>query len=499
MGETKASVVVGSHYIQEEQEPSKQKRCRLPVIPFVVGVCAAILIVNGVFLLLKDEDCEGESSFAGGVDVVFSNMDLSCGTGELKGRFATKTVYQNRISLANVSDEVEGNYYPNFYEEETCELKKAYFLARHGTRYPTDGSSEEMQVFNFNSDMDFLNEGLLLPVGIEELYLLGKRFKSRYEYLLGEEIVYHPRIYDFNSSAKVRALESAEAFAQGFFESEDNPRPIVAIKSLDEDNDPYLRYYSACDLHEYQEDREDADSNFAKFQALGEKYTPILEEHFASIDFGRDAGSALAYALVLYDSCAFEQAQGCVNENFNDHYTETACELIRNETIIEIMEYLADAEDYYSAGLGDQINLEQSCVIRNEIMDFLSGLSTDGIEEMNFRFGFGHSESIMPLIAHFNFSFYQDSDNVLENNLFTIEKELFTDEVLNRNYRGSIISPLANNLAFEKYECDGEDLLAILHNEIVVFEGSEQEFLEISNFYETECDFEAICKVPEES
>eukprot|EP00924_Labyrinthula_sp_SR-Ha-C_P006022 snap_masked-scaffold_14-processed-gene-11.32-mRNA-1 protein AED:1.00 eAED:1.00 QI:0/-1/0/0/-1/1/1/0/505 len=500
MGTEQAGVVVGGgHYVGEQPKVETKKKSKASFLPYILSVCAVILLLNGILLLMDDESSEDEeTTLVGGVTVEFANQDLSCGLGDLKGRFATKTVYQNRISLADFSDEVEGNSYPTFYDSDTCELKKVYFIARHGTRLPTDGSSEEMQVFNFNNDMDFLDEGLLLPVGIEELYLLGKRFRIRYEYLLGEEISYHPRVFDFNSSAKVRALESAEAFAQGFFESEEDPRPIVAIKSLDEDNDPYLRYHSACALHEFQEDREDAESSFAKIQALGEKYSPILEEHFADVEFGRDGGSVLEYAIVLYNACPYEQAQGCVNENFNENYDESACEMLQNETIIEILEYLADAEDYYYAGLGDQINMDQSCIMRNEIIDFLNGLSNDEIEEMNFRFGFGHSETLLPLIAHFNFSFYQDADDVLENNLFTVEKELFTDEVLNRNYRSSVISPLANNLAFEKYECNGEELLAILHNEIVVFEGTEAEFLEISNFYETECDFEAICEAPEE-
>eukprot|EP00924_Labyrinthula_sp_SR-Ha-C_P014463 maker-scaffold_95-snap-gene-0.26-mRNA-1 protein AED:0.03 eAED:0.06 QI:93/0.5/0.33/1/1/1/3/0/522 len=487
MSKEKEDVIL-AHYtgnvVKPEEETKTKSDTQVKFLSAALAVCFVALIVTSALLISKDDSSSTTeiSSFAG-INVQLSGQDLSCGTGEYYNRFATKNIYQNRLRMDELSDEVDGNYYPTFLESsETCELKKVYFLSRHGTRLPTDGSAEEMQAFNFNNDMVFLDEGLLLPLGKEELYLTGKRFRERYEFLLDTEIEYHPRVYDFNSSAKVRALESAESFAQGFLESESNPRPVVAIKSLDQDSDPFLRFHSGCALKEFEEDREDANSSFAKLQALGEKYSPILEEHFADLDFDRNAGSIIEFATVLYTACPYEQAQGCVNENFNTGFTETACELILNETIIEIMEYLADAEDYYYGALGDQINLDQSCMLRNEIIDFLDGLSTDGIEEMNFRFAFAHAETLLPLMAHFNFSIYQDGNGVLENNIFTVESDLFSEEILHRNFRTSAVSPLGNNLAFEKYECDGEELLAILHNEIVVYEGTQEEFF-LKNSY----------------
>ena len=70
--------------------------------------------------------------------------------------------------------------------------------------------------------------------------IIGSRLRLRFPAVFSSP--YHPRVYDFKSSAKLRALESGSACAQGLFPGLKH----LAMPSLDVDQDPLLRFHKAC-------------------------------------------------------------------------------------------------------------------------------------------------------------------------------------------------------------------------------------------------------------
>ncbi|CAJ0832111.1 12355_t:CDS:2, partial [Entrophospora sp. SA101] len=108
---------------------------------------------------------------------------------------------------------------------DKCELIQLQLVARHGTRNPTFGDIKKFDSLvekltntqqNWSHPYHYSQAGLLVAKGEEELYLLGKRSRSRYK-KFWQNITYDPNIIKFQSSSVARTGQSGIAYSLGLF------------------------------------------------------------------------------------------------------------------------------------------------------------------------------------------------------------------------------------------------------------------------------------------
>lgn len=112
---------------------------------------------------------------------------------------------------------------------EQCRVKQVNILSRHGSRYPTAGSSllkfaEKLRTTKFNAtgSLSFLNdwvyglgEAVLVPIGKQQLYDSGVLASMQYGGLYDHKDIKDKLV--FRTTSQRRMTESALAFLEGFF------------------------------------------------------------------------------------------------------------------------------------------------------------------------------------------------------------------------------------------------------------------------------------------
>lgn len=175
-------------------------------------------------------------------------------------KFSTKTAYEwahpdnyvNYVKNELSSVQVDGL---------KCPASQISFVARHGSRYPSDGVTEKIYDLydkingNMNKDTnpEFVNwpdlkvfpihvAGLLVQRGKEELNDLGIRLSGKLsDLLIDQGHDQFPKRFAFRSSLSERAQTSAKAFFEGMLEAR-NITASIDLKS----NDTLVKFYKKC-------------------------------------------------------------------------------------------------------------------------------------------------------------------------------------------------------------------------------------------------------------
>ncbi len=167
--------------------------------------------------------------------------------------FATKTAYD--ISFSDADRKARESVWSH-RPDDGCHPVQISMVIRHGTRYPSSGDT--VNAVNLmqriagkitNPELIHINEWevpfqqfqprALSPVGVRELYQLGKRIRSGMNDLFSscpeEHILLQSSSYD-------RAIDSSKAFKDGFIADRHKEIPLDI-------RDDILRYYDDCPKH----------------------------------------------------------------------------------------------------------------------------------------------------------------------------------------------------------------------------------------------------------
>lgn len=166
--------------------------------------------------------------------------------------------------------------------------------------------------------------------------------------------------------------------------------------------------------------------------------------------------------------------------------SEHFCQLFE-ESDAKIFEYVNDLSDYWTKGYGNSINYQIACPL---LKDIFRDLET---ENGKASLRFAHAETILPLTSLLGL--YKDD--------FVLRWNSSADEIENRKWRTSQISPFAANYAFVLINCSNSQKVSLFHNEKQVhIPGCSELYCDIQELREIwkdslDCDFNSLCGISE--
>lgn len=288
------------------------------------------------------------------------------------------------------------------------------------------------------------DDSLLTQSGEQEMMGLGQRWSKRLGYLM------------INISQEVgftdtqRTIESARHFVTGFggenVDMSDLPPPIA--------NQELLNFWSIC----------------GRYRSLVKQKLKIGERHFTAFTLPGIKGlvtavnrrlgysnNTLSFKAVdlMWDMCRFELSFYYEGSNkAPEMYPWCA---VFTETDMKMLEDNEDLYYYYKDGYPFNITLDMTRVLLHDLLSSVNASSN--------RFYFGHSETIIPLLARLGIA-KDDPPLSLEN--------LPQD----RTWRTSLIGGESSNLVVVGYQCEGRKKLKFYLNERPVsIEGCDEDHL----------------------
>ncbi|XP_060852702.1 multiple inositol polyphosphate phosphatase 1-like [Rhopalosiphum padi] len=350
--------------------------------------------------------------------------------------FASKTAYSYVSSKQN-------------YTQPNCKTLQLWLLSRHGTRHP--GSDTINKISNLNEYKNNLtnnsnlckedfeaiktwifnltekDEDRLNTQGVNDLLSLGSRLQSLYKDIFNQP--YNPNIYRVLSSPKERSKDSAFYFLKSAFNV--NVTDIPLINS----DDIKLNISKFENKHDNKE--------FKKF-----RYSTHMQEVVVRVSkiLGLDRNLTYNTIKAMYDSCRFERSV-----NLNSHPAWCA---VFSQKDLEVFEYDEDLKYYYLNGYGDSYNERLGCPIVKDLMNNFKYKSQTQLGPKGV-FYFGHSSNVFSAIVRLGFA--RDTSPLLSSNF---------EDMRNRKWKTSYLSPFASNLMAVLYECHGVKKVTFFINEV---------------------------------
>lgn len=359
------------------------------------------------------------------------------------GMFGTKSTYET-----NRGRQIDANV-------SSCNPSRFWLLSRHGTRLPskTDlgkifehnerlhrdilknfeagrtslcaADIELIRNWRFDPNITLEREQYLTDAGWNELQGLAQRYQEAFPTVLSN--VYSPNDYFFRTTYKQRTLASLRAFADGLFgfngfervHFEEVPTP-----------DLLLRPHDSCEFYD-EAIREDVEQE--EFLE-GPEYQEMITQVSAKLGFHGSHQLRAVELETLATICKFEQI-------WNINVTSPLCAAfsVANH---QVLEYYEDLDYYYRVGYGytafRRLFENMNCHLMQDMLRFLqSNNSSDHKARI-----FSTHSTILQLIL-VTFSAFEDETPLTRHN--------FAQQTF-RQWKSSLVAPMATNLAVIRYE-----------------------------------------------
>ncbi|RLN69061.1 hypothetical protein BBJ28_00006661 [Nothophytophthora sp. Chile5] len=274
----------------------------------------------------------------------------------------------------------------------------------------------------------------LADAGVAELIAMGQRLHAR---LAGVS----PSHFDaskfaFEHTWKIRTRQSAEAFAFGFF---DGLQPVF-YDTAPIGDDQVLRFFDNCPAFEMQiEQNKSATIEHRKYRDSEQ-----MMKNLAT--FRRLSGFPNATQKDLeaaYAGCAFDVAVRGVLDQW--------CALFDDEMLLA-MDYFQDLKHFYRKSHGHALAFEIAAPLLQDLFHSMKQ-RVDGSSAVEGHFRFAHAETILPLAALLNVSYFDRHASDREGH-FRADTPL--ELALQRKFKSSTLAPFAANIGFVLYECAAE-------------------------------------------
>ncbi|GAM28312.1 hypothetical protein SAMD00019534_114880 [Acytostelium subglobosum LB1] len=351
-----------------------------------------------------------------------------------------------------------------------CQLGRIDLLARHGSRNPVASNiasletlsttlqpyaaniTEQYQwILNWTVPYPVDEAGLLILQGQYEHYNISKRFLQRQP---GYFQPYQPFIYDLSATCVSRTGISGGSFMYGLFENVGQLGPqrfqpvFIDIQSCDQDN--LLRFFDTCQSYNTLIDLGDINDNeVAKYNNL--TFGTVSNNIATKLGLQNIMDPTNKLVSNMYQACSYDLSI------FN--ITDRWCSLFSEEDILTL-EYSQDLSNYWMKSYG---YLNNYIIASSLFQDMISGLdqyiANPTANNATNAMRFAHAETVIPFVTLLGL--YQDP--------FKLTANLTAQQISNRLWRSSIISPYAANIAFYLFNCgDDQYKIRVDHNEVGV-------------------------------
>eukprot|EP00794_Sanderia_malayensis_P000273 gene274-897_t len=340
------------------------------------------------------------------------------------------------------------------------------FLFRHGTRFPgkkdirsfkalektineamktSTGISQKVKVkFPWKNPFEMAGEKQLSETGDDELYDIGRRYAMKYPAILAKPFA--AESFTFQSTCKSRCSQSAFAFAMAYFKGKGHLTHLrqafiniadsaifqpVPILNKDCDDDFVLRFYDNCP--KYVKEIEDNSSTLLQMDEFskGTHVSSVLQLVRERLGLNKSTEIDFKTVFAMYKSCAF--AISILGKTLSSGWCT-----VFDSASFQVMEYVMDLKTYYESGPFYPLTSSISCELVKDIIDTLSDNLKLGV------FRFAHSSTLLPLFTEMGF--VNKTEPLRADNFMQMKHRVF---------RSGAIAPFAANIAFVKYNCNG--------------------------------------------
>ncbi|KAL3630564.1 hypothetical protein CASFOL_023548 [Castilleja foliolosa] len=396
----------------------------------------------------------------------------------------------------HIAKESSENLFVSSNIPDQCKPIHLNLVARHGTRAPTKKKLKELDALatrlavlleNVKEQSSTVTPawlkgwkspwtgkhkgGELITEGETELYELGIRTRERFPELFIED--YHPDTYPIKATQVSRASASAVAFGMGLFSGRGNlgqgRHRAFAVASESRASDIMLRFHDCC--QNYKAFRKSQEPSLDKLKE------PILNEITQGLvsrwglNFTRRDVSSLWVLCKQEASLLNTTDQACAL--FSPSEPAWLHGVIREFTIVGLMEWTDDLEVFILKGYGNSLNYRMGVPLLEDVIQSMEQAikaKEDGLVHGSYelaRLRFAHAETLLPfscLIGLF-----------LDGSEF---EQILNEQPLNlpvkppekRIWRGSTVAPFAGNNMLVLYSCQSNNtssdyFVQVLHNE----------------------------------
>jgi len=365
---------------------------------------------------------------------------------DVRAHMASMTTYDMRQC-----PRAEEQYQP----PEGCQLVSYDMVLRHGSRFPTDKNIDMINglydLIQENADhvkMEWMktwtpkfnldDQGLLCPRGVAEHRELGANVSRDFKDAV---LPYNANEVLFTCTYKDRTSQSAEAFGNAMV-NDDGATPI-AVTSNSKPDDTLLRFFDNCPR--YSAEVHDNPEAYAEADKWIEKNLDSLIESVADRTGLPVDTMARNESFFIIDS----MWSACQSEYVVLDIADQWCSVFSQDDV-RVLEFYDDLSAYYVKSYGHDINYLIAAPLLADIINNMKSsaepIPDDFPVRANLRFG--HAETILPLSALLGL-FRKDGEVLAAN--------MTNEEIDARTWRFSATSPLASNIAFAQYRCDGQD------------------------------------------
>ncbi|XP_021966379.1 multiple inositol polyphosphate phosphatase 1 [Folsomia candida] len=408
---------------------------------------------------------------------------------------ATKTPYLHPAQLRHHAS------------HDSCTPIQIWMVVRHGTRNPSAKVIRKIinllpnvrdQIVKAHengvgtlcpSDLDALkkwspppsltesNEKILVEQGREELRGIGRRFKDRFQNLLGKK--YDNSTYKFKFTKTERAAASCKYFVEQVVGEEDAPS-VWYPEALAAD--PILRFYKGCPKWKKTVDKNpEAYNERKKFET-----SQIFESVRRNVQTRTGSADPVPLEAIegMYMTCAFETA-------WTPATSSPWCALFDVDDL-EKMQYRQDLEYYWIDGYGFELTYKQACPAVKDMVEHFKSKTESPNEGPSLIAYFTHSGTLLKLISRLGL--FNDSTPLLHDNY-----HLHTT----RQWRTNEIDKFATNIAAVLYKCPTDNFkVGLLFQELPVSIpecGDDlcplDKFLSIYHSVLNDCDIPQMCQL----
>ena len=193
-----------------------------------------------------------------------------------------------------------------------------------------------------------------------------------------------------------------------------------------------IRFYENCEYFEKISGTDEWLREYYAFQK-GPEMMKVKENLERRLKLAGKLELTVDNVQALFRLCVF----GVLTDN-----DKTWCDLFDLDDL-RVIEYLTDLKQYYEDSYGHEMNYQISCPLVEDIMKNLEEFTKEKKPRGIFRFG--HSQTVLPLMSVLG--------------LFRDETPLRADNFKEQGGRklwSARVLPMAANVAFVLYECDGK-------------------------------------------
>ena len=372
------------------------------------------------------------------------SFSVFCACWDVRSHMASSTPYDFRTSP--LPD------YP-YQPPEGCTLVSVELLARHGSRYPTtdvwlqitslesllNKYKDQLRVpwmKTWKNKIPLKSTGLLSELGISEHQRLGQNFSTMFKSALSP---YNPNVIRFRSTHVSRTSQSGFAFGNGmngFVDPDVIPEPVIPISKSAQD-DIEMAYFNNCPRYEREVTNNETSKQEQKLWG---------KEQFPAVAARVEAITGIPKEELIKDDNIYSMWRACNFDVLVFEKVDGWCSLFVEQDAV-IFEYYYDLKKYYVSGPGIELSWKVSGALLYDIVTSLEKSAgepqpDDYVPTATLRFA--HGETVVPLVTLLGL--YSGDGKPLTH-------DWTMNEITNRIWKASAITPMATNLAFAQYRC----------------------------------------------